>query len=214
MSLDAVLDSAIGLLDEAGPDALTLRALAARLGGGVSSLYWYVSGREELLERATDRVLARLITDTDHQHVDRDPIDSLRELAVAFYDALTERPWMGPYLMRHPELQPNGIVLYDRFGRHTQRLDLTTRQRFHAVDGLISLITGFKAETRERHEDAADGPVAGGLEDTVALWHTLPADRFPFIAEIVDELARHDERSSFTSALDLYLAGLRAQARG
>ena len=50
-SLDSVLTEAVALLDESGEQALTFRALAARLGGGVASIYWYVSSRDELLDR-------------------------------------------------------------------------------------------------------------------------------------------------------------------
>ncbi len=45
-SLESVVSEAVALLDEAGESALTFRALAARLGGGVGSIYWYVSGKE------------------------------------------------------------------------------------------------------------------------------------------------------------------------
>ncbi len=54
-SLDTVLAEAIGILDESGERALTFRALAARLGGGVASIYWYVASRDELLEKVTRR---------------------------------------------------------------------------------------------------------------------------------------------------------------
>jgi hypothetical protein len=36
--MDAVVSEAVVLLDEAGEAALTFRALAARLGGGVASI--------------------------------------------------------------------------------------------------------------------------------------------------------------------------------
>ncbi len=57
-SMEAVLTEAVALLDEAGEPALTFRALAARLGGGVASIYWYVANKDELLDRASDHVLA------------------------------------------------------------------------------------------------------------------------------------------------------------
>lgn len=38
-SMEAVITEAVALLDEAGEPALTFRALAARLGGGVASIY-------------------------------------------------------------------------------------------------------------------------------------------------------------------------------
>ena len=56
---------AVALLDEAGEPALTFRALAARLGGGVASIYWYVASKDELLDRATDQVMGRVLADTE-----------------------------------------------------------------------------------------------------------------------------------------------------
>ncbi|WP_284327911.1 TetR/AcrR family transcriptional regulator [Demequina litorisediminis] len=46
-SLEAVVAASVAILDESGEDALTFRALAARLGGGVGSIYWYVSSKDE-----------------------------------------------------------------------------------------------------------------------------------------------------------------------
>ncbi len=47
---DRIVEVAVALVDEAGPDALTMRAVARRLGAGTMSLYRHVSGREELLD--------------------------------------------------------------------------------------------------------------------------------------------------------------------
>ena len=62
-SLDTVLAEAIAILDESGEPALTFRALAARLGGGVASIYWYVASRDELLDLATEEVMGRVLED-------------------------------------------------------------------------------------------------------------------------------------------------------
>lgn len=77
-SMEAVLTEAILLLDEAGEPALTFRALAARLGGGVGSIYWYVQSKDELLDRAADYALESVVADTEHFVHEDDPIDGLR----------------------------------------------------------------------------------------------------------------------------------------
>src|SRR6187402_2728841 len=74
-SMDSVLTEAVALLDEAGEAALTFRALAGRLGGGVASIYWYVSSKDELFDRATDHVLGAVLTAIEEQPVGEDPID-------------------------------------------------------------------------------------------------------------------------------------------
>src|SRR5512140_3471580 len=50
LTRDRIVEAAIALVDEAGPDALTMRAVAQRLGAGAMSLYRHVSGRDELLD--------------------------------------------------------------------------------------------------------------------------------------------------------------------
>src|SRR6478735_8163966 len=59
LSLDSILDAAIELLDRDGVPGLTLRRLAAELGGGLGSVYWHVAGKEALVDLAIDAVLGR-----------------------------------------------------------------------------------------------------------------------------------------------------------
>ena len=49
---------AIALADEQGLGAVSMRALAARLGMSAMTLYGYVPGKEELLDLMLDRVSA------------------------------------------------------------------------------------------------------------------------------------------------------------
>lgn len=93
--MEAVLAGAVALLDEAGESALTLRALAARLGTGVGSIYWYVSGKDDLVDRAIDHVLGGVLTDIERQRGSSDAIDDLRVMAVTLFDAIVDRPWLG-----------------------------------------------------------------------------------------------------------------------
>src|SRR5262245_51724450 len=108
-SMQAVLTAAVALLDDAGEQALTFRALAARLGGGVASIYWYVASRDELLDRATDHVVdailekIRAIPSTD------DAINDLRAIAVTLFDGVVDRPWLAAYFLRNTTVQPNSL---------------------------------------------------------------------------------------------------------
>src|SRR6476661_5696242 len=102
-SMEAVLTEAVALLDEAGEAALTCRALAARLGGGVASIYWYVESKDELLDRATDHVLSGLSAETADIGGSADPLDALRALAVHLFGSIVERPWLAAYFMRNTD---------------------------------------------------------------------------------------------------------------
>ena len=119
--MEAVVGEAVKLLDEAGDSALTFRALAARLGGGVASIYWYVANREELLDRASDHVIGEVLRDTDRFTHATDPIDALRNMGVTLFDAIADRPWLGSYFMRNTDVQPNALILFERLGQQVMR---------------------------------------------------------------------------------------------
>ncbi|WP_256795093.1 TetR/AcrR family transcriptional regulator [Terrabacter sp. Ter38] len=215
-SLEAVLTEAVALLDTSGEQALTFRALAARLGGGAASIYWYVSSKDELLDRAADHVLADVLAAVEHVGVS-DPVDDLRTIALALFDAIVERPWLGAYFMRDTGVQPNGLRLYERLGQQVLRLELTPRQSFHAVSAVVGFVVGTAADMGQQTPEAVlSGEVDRDehLARYAAQWRALDAAEFPFIHHVVDEFADHDDAEQFRAGLELILAGLRLQAAG
>ncbi|QMU76855.1 TetR/AcrR family transcriptional regulator [Streptacidiphilus sp. PB12-B1b] len=214
--MEAVLTAAVALLDEAGQSALTFRALAARLGTGVGSIYWYVSSKDELFDRATDHVVGEALIAVQAQTGSDDPIADLRAMAVTLFDAIVERPWLAAYFMRNTDVQGNSLRLYEELGRQTLRLDLTPRQRFHAVSAVFGVVVGTAADLgAEIPQELLDGKVDRDqfLARYAETWRGLDPAQFPFVHEIADEFAAHDDRDQFLAALDLTLAGLRLQAR-
>lgn len=217
-SLDAVVSEAVAILDSEGEAALTFRALAARLGGGVASIYWYVSNKEELLGRAADHVLAGVLADTaDIGDGGPDPIEDVRTIALAFYRATVNRPWLGAYFLRDAGTQPNGLALYDRMGRQLMRLDLTPKQQLDAVSAVMAYVIGVAADRgQDPPDEGRDGPVE--ISELVERFrqerHDLGDHDLPFLRHVADAFATHHDDEQFAAGLDLLLAGLRVQAGG
>jgi AcrR family transcriptional regulator len=213
--MEAVISEAIALLDEAGDGALTFRALAARLGGGVASIYWYVANKEELLDKASDHVLGGVLADTERFKGKPDPIEDLRSIGVTLFDAIVDRPWLGAYFMRNTDAQPNALLLYERLGEIVMLLDLTPRQSFHAVSAILGYVVGVAADLGQQPpQEILDGTVSreeymGRFADQ---WRALDPADYPFLHHIVEEFDGHDDRDQFRSGLDLLLDGLRLQA--
>ncbi|MEV5611410.1 TetR family transcriptional regulator [Streptomyces sp. NPDC052225] len=62
LTRDEVLVVAADLVKQHGPEALTMRKLAAELGTAVTSIYWHVGNRESLLDALVERTVADLGT--------------------------------------------------------------------------------------------------------------------------------------------------------
>lgn len=214
LSLDAVVSEAVALLDEAGEQALTFRALASRLGAGVGSVYWYVSSKDELLDRASDHVLESVLAATDHLG-EGDPVDDARTLAVTLFDAIVARPWLAAYFMRNTEQQPNALRLFDRLGRQIMRLRLTRHETFNAVSAITGFVIGTAADlSQQPPREVREGLTTPDehLSQAVDQWRALDAEEFPFLHHVLDEFASHDDAQQFRAGLDLLLAGIRLKA--
>jgi TetR/AcrR family transcriptional regulator, tetracycline repressor protein len=60
LNREAVIQAALGMLDEVGVDGLSMRALADRLGVKAASLYWHLRDKDQLLELVAEAVLDRV----------------------------------------------------------------------------------------------------------------------------------------------------------
>jgi hypothetical protein len=95
------------------------------------------------------------------------------------------------------------------------RLDLTPRQQFDAVSAVMAYVIGVSADRgQDPPQEVRDGKI--GLDEFVASFRdeirALDVDEFPFLNQIADEFAAHDDAEQFRAGLDLMLAGLRLQA--
>jgi AcrR family transcriptional regulator len=216
-SLDTVVEAAVALLDESGEGALTFRALAARLGGGVGSIYWYVDGKDELIDRAADHVIGEVLVSTGGLLDGPDPIENLRLISVALYDEMLRRPWLCSVLGRNTVVQVNTLRFFDRLGQQAMRLDLSPKQQMEAVMTLVGYVVGLAIDTAQPPPREF---LDSGLEPEQFMrmyadrWRAMDPDEFPFLQQTAGEFEKHDDSEVFRAGLDLLLAGLRRQAGG
>lgn len=95
---DALVDAAVEAVREGGPEALSLRELARRVGVSHAAAYRHFADREALVDVVAERALAALVA-TVHRHLDglaeTDPVTlarrRLREIGVGYVEfALVE----------------------------------------------------------------------------------------------------------------------------
>ncbi|RZV42819.1 MAG: TetR/AcrR family transcriptional regulator [Acidimicrobiales bacterium] len=91
LTLDHIVETALGMADEQGIAQLSMRKLATELGAGVMSLYYYVADKDTLVEALVDRVASEVELETTG-----DWTAAARQLAVATHEALLRHPWAIP----------------------------------------------------------------------------------------------------------------------
>ena len=151
LSPEQITRAAIELADAEGLEAVSMRRIAAKLDAGATSLYWYVSSKDDLYELMVDEVVGEIEVPEpsgDWQH-------DLRAIARAIHAMLQRHGWMvmlgirpvmGPRTRRFGELAPRALDPLD--------LDAATRIQIFAM--LNNYLYGFVhreiawAQTRQR----------------------------------------------------------------
>lgn len=142
LSLAAIVEEAVSLVDADGLEALSMRRLARQLGVGTMSLYRYVPDKSVLLDLMLDRVSA---PDTDTRPEPGRPWREVLEAEAHLgRDLYLRHPWLLQVNWTRPVLGPNSIA----------GLELT-------MAGLTDLALGDKAKVAII--SALDAYVAGSV---------------------------------------------------
>ena len=108
LTLERILDAALGLVDREGLDALTMRRLAAELGCGHTSLYRHVDSHDEVVVLLVDRVLGEIHLPA----VGPDgatPRERAEAALRAYRRTLLAHPELTPAFLRGQLLGPNAL---------------------------------------------------------------------------------------------------------
>jgi AcrR family transcriptional regulator len=206
---DAIVATALRLLDRDGLDALSMRRVADELGTGPASLYWHVGSKDGLLDLVFDAVIGE-------QHIpDPEPerwAEQLKEVAhtmratiLAHRDVVRisiGRIPMGPNALRYSER----ILAILRAGGVPDELAVLGHHL------LFSVVNGF---TLDETGDPGGGEGRPSLDEGAAMARdyiaSLPPDRFPNMVAVADWYAVTDNDRRFALLIDLYVDGLAAR---
>jgi AcrR family transcriptional regulator len=149
-----VVDAALTVVDEGGPGALTLAAVARRTGVATPSLYKHVQSMEDLQQKVAARVTAELANALSSAVAGRSGQDAFRHLAHAYRDYALSHPGRYPLTQRVPDaLDPVHLAASERavqavfaalrgYGLSGEQAIHATRVARSALHGFVSLETG------------------------------------------------------------------------
>lgn len=104
-----ILDVALALADEGGLNAVTMRAIARRLGVTAMALYPHVASKDDLL----DGLVGRLLQEVTLPGKTLPWGDRLRALGHATRDLARRHPAVMPLLFTRPAVTPDALRVVD-----------------------------------------------------------------------------------------------------
>ena len=146
-----MVDAAIGLADDDGLDAVTMRRVAELVGAAPMTLYTYVPGKAELLDLMLDAVYARMPrTDTAGQPW-RDRAAAVAEENRALFAA---HPWAAEVSTARPPLGPGQMAKYEHELRALDGLGLTDVDLDAALAHLLAFVRSHADDPQRRSPPA------------------------------------------------------------
>src|SRR6476661_1481421 len=158
---DAVLDTAIRLLDAEGVEALTMRRLAGELGVSAMAPYRHVGSRDELLMVLVDRLAARLV----YPSRPRDPKGTMLVVWSTIYDSLAEHSWVPEVLARRRMMAPSVLGAIEEIHKALRDAGLSTegavrayRLMWNFTLGSLLVRAGASSEAPNQQQELRGAP--------------------------------------------------------
>ncbi len=182
VTLEKVVEAAIGLADEVGVGQLTIRKVASKLGVGAMTLYSYVPGRAELIDLMVDKTFAE-VTYPDAPTSWR---EGMVEVADRNWDLLARHPWLVDVDSTRPPLGPGVIAKYDAELRPL----VDTGLRDVEIDQVLTLVLAHVWSSARQNAAAGWGEAPRGGDEEwwqqagPLLATVMAPERYPHAARI------------------------------
>ena len=209
LTRERVVAEGLAVISAEGAQALSMRALAARLGVVPGALYRHVRNKEQLYDLILDAVLAEVDCRADPG---RPWTAQVGALAQRLRSVLEERPGIAALLKIRDPLSPASLALAEAFLAPLLAAGLPGREAAAAFRLVYDYTLGFSvadptSPAEQRLRDAAT------REQLQAFLRALPASRFPALAAQGIHAWSADRDQRFASGLDTLLRGLEAVQR-
>ncbi|AQZ61585.1 TetR family transcriptional regulator [[Actinomadura] parvosata subsp. kistnae] len=145
LSPDTIVDLALGLIDEGGPAALTLSAVAGAAGVAPPSLYKHVRNLAELRALVSARVLTEIAEQVGEAVLGRSGDEAVRALMTAWRAYVRRHPNRYAVLIHAPEPQSAeaGARLLTIASAALRAYGMKDSAAIHAIRCLRAAVHGF-----------------------------------------------------------------------
>ena len=205
---EEIVEAALGLLDEGGVNAASIRGIAARIGVAPNAVYTYFPDKAAVIKAVVEHLLGQV----DHAAF-ADPDMPWRRrielLAVELRERLTAHPGAVGLMIGGPMDGPRALALNERL------MEVLSSARFSPTDAakasylLIVYVFGSIAlEVAELGEVRQAPPEADRIAARYSGFSGIPAETYPLSAAAAQVMARYVSTEQYLWGLHRILDGL------
>jgi AcrR family transcriptional regulator len=185
----------------AGFEALTMRAVAQRMGASPMSLYRYFATKDELIDAMLDRVLGRIQLPAPSG----DWVADLGRFAMAHRQVLRDHPWAIVPLFTHSNPGINGSVIGESALAILERGGVLGDAAVASFSAILALNYGWFAFNSARDGRRSETDPEADLAASLA---QLPPERFPLTVSVAPQLSGYGSEEQYAMALRRVVAGV------
>jgi AcrR family transcriptional regulator len=206
LTRERVVAEALAVISAEGAQALSMRAIAARLGVVPGALYRHVRSKEQLYDLVLDAVLAEVGCQPDPGVPWAAQVGALARRLRA---VLEDHPGVAALLKARDPVSPASLTVAEAFLEPFSAAGLPGHRAALAFRLVYDYTVGFALGD-------PTSPAEQRLRDTAtrrelhAFLRSLPADRFPAVAAYGMYAWANDRDQRFDAGLDTLLRGLQA----
>lgn len=194
---DDIGSAALGIVDESGLGALSMRTLAAALGTGPMTMYNYVADKEGLEELVVAAVVADVevpVPTDDWQH-------DVHAVATAMWRGVRAHPSAIPLVLTRRMSSATGFAIVEALVGALSRAGLSDGDRLSAFHAVFGLVTGAA-------QSELAGPFTGGAAEAADAIGAVAGAQFPQLAALSKVATRTSVEADFDGGLRMLLDGI------
>jgi AcrR family transcriptional regulator len=201
-----ILSAALQLVDEGGPDSLSMRQLAQRLGSGTATLYRHFVSKDEILVHVVDVVIGEIDVDLAKAGSPSWQ-DACASAGVALFKVLQAHPRIVPLLVSQIPVGPNALAERERAVAFLLACGFSPDLAAKAHSAVMHYVFGFASQL----------PVSGALRQSGQsqlrmFYSSLDKELYPAIVAVAEHLPMISDDEEFLFGLQLVIRGLESLA--
>ena len=203
LSRERVLRGAVAVADARGIGSLTIRSLAQHLGVKPMSLYYYVAGKNEILDGIVDLVFSEI----ELPSLNGDWRSEMVRRAHSARRALRRHSWAIGLMESRKNPGPATLRHHDAVIGTLRGAGFSVEMTAHAYALLDSYIYGFALQEASLPFEGADTAV----DVAEPMMQQFPTDAYPHLVEMATEYILqpgYDFGNEFQFGLDVILRAL------